>query len=334
MTREKVVKGLGIVMVWAVILIPLVGRTATDEATSVIVNIQRSATEVSSKVHEGLTRQITEMVARWEENLRKTLALYERAKKEGQPALVSQFEDQLSRTMQEAAQDLASILTQQEPATTGLHKLDMALTEGLKFFRERGTQVQAETAKLVEDREKLETQLRDLAQRHRHIILNGQLPPEVDALVRELEAQRRTFELRAQVKQQTAEVAAVQVRELDRYAAEVRWLRGLSRETFTQARGQLLVLGDLAELRRLGVSVAQLSHTVIQFKKATVDFSETVQKGEGLLDQLRKLPLPGGFTQPEESPTVDLKRGQGTAILKGYLEHGRRVSKPEGRRER
>ena len=95
-----------------------------------------------------------------------------------------------------------------------------------------------------------------------------------------------------------------------------------------QARGQLLVLGDLAELRQLGVSVAQLSETVAEFGKATVTFSETVQQGEPILQRLIELPLPAGFGVSDEVPMVEVKSGQGLDILKRYLDNGRQAQKP------
>jgi hypothetical protein len=319
---------LGSMAVWILVLTPLHLPAAAEDATSVIVNIQRSATEVSSQVHQDLTRRISDMSRRWEANLEQALALYEQARKANQPGRVAQFEEQISKTMQDTAQDLASILTQQEPATAGLDRLTTALAEGITFFGTQGAQVQAEITHIKEGHRKLETQLQDLAQRYRQAIMNGQLPPEVDALVRELEMQRRTAELRAQVKQQTAEVAAAQVRAMEKYVTYVQQLRGFSREAFTQARGQILVLGDLAELRQLGVSMAQLSDRVTEFGKATVTFSETVQQGEPILQRLIELPLPAGFGMADEVPVVEVKSGQGLDILKRYLDNGRRTPRP------
>jgi hypothetical protein len=305
--------------VWVLLLTPCYLRAASDEATSVIVNIQGAANEVSAQVHQGLTRRISDMSRRWEANLEKAMALYEQVKKEGQPARVAQFEEQIARTMQDTAQDLASILAQQEPATAGLEKLTTALAAGITFFGAQRAQVQAEITKLSEGHTKLETQLQELAQRYRQAIAHGQLPPEVDAAVRELEMQRRTFALRAQVKQKTAEVAAAQVQAMEKYVTYVQQLRGFSREAFTQARGQILVLGDLAELRQLGVSVSQLSNTVAEFGKATLDFSEAVQHGEPMLQRLIELPLPAGFAGSDEVHVVEVKSGQGLEILKRYL---------------
>ena len=314
--------------IWVVLLTPCHLLAASDEATSVIVNIQGAANAVSSQVHHDLTRRISDMSQRWEANIEKAMALYEQAKKENQPARIAQFEEQISRTMQDTAQNLASILAQQEPATAGLDKLTTALVAGITFFGTQGTQVQAEITQLSEGHKKLETQLQELAQRYRQAIVNGQLPPEVDTVVRELEMQRRTFELREQVKQKTAEVAVAQVRAMEKYVTYVQQLRGFSREAFTQARGQILVLGDLAELRQLGVSVAQLSNTVAEFGKATVGFSEAVQRGEPILQRLIELPLPAGFAVSDEVQVVEVKSGQGLAILKRYLDNGRRTPKP------
>jgi chromosome segregation ATPase len=319
---------LGSMAIWGLLLTPLHLPAAAEDATSVIVNIQRSATEVSSQVHQDLTRRISDMSRRWEANLEKALALYEQARKDGQPARVAQFEEQISKTMQDTAQDLAAILTQQEPATAGLDRLTTALAEGMTFFGSQGSQVQAEITHINEGQKKLETQLQDLAQRYRQAILKGQLPPDVDAAVRELEMQRRTAEFRAQVKQKTAEVAAAQVRAMEKYVTYVQHLRGFSREAFTQARGQILVLGDLAELRQLGVSMAQISDRVAEFGKATVTFSATVQQGEPILQRLIDLPLPAGFGVSEEVPVVEVKSGQGLDILKRYLDTGRQAQRP------
>ena len=319
---------ISIMAVWVLLLTPCHLLAAADEATSVIVNIQGAANEVAAQVHQDLTRRISGMSRRWEANLEKAMALYEQAKKESQPARVAQFEEQISRTMQDTAQDLASILAQQEPATAGLDKLTAALAEGIKFFGAQGTQVQTEITKLSEGHKKLETQLQELAQRYRQAIANGQLPPEVDAAVRELEMQRRTFALREQVKQKTAEVAAAQVRAMEKYVTYVQQLRTFSREAFTQARGQILVLGDLAELRQLGVSMAQLSDRVAEFGKATVTFSEAVQQGEPILQRLIELPLPAGFTASDAVHVVEVKSGQGLEILKRYLDNGRRIPRP------
>jgi len=314
--------------VWVLLLTPCHLLAAADDATSVIVNIQGAANEEAAQVHQDLTRRISGMSRRWEANLEKALSLYEQAKKESQPARVAQFEEQISRTMQDTAQDLASILAQQESATAGLDKLTTALAEGIKFFGAQGTQVQTEITKLSEGHKKLEIQLQELAQRYRQAIVNGQLPPEVDTAVRELEMQRRTFALREQVKQKTAEVAAAQVRAMEKYVTYVQQLRGFSREAFTQARGQILVLGDLAELRQLGVSMAQLSDRVAEFGKATVTFSEAVQQGEPILQRLIELPLPAGFTASDEVQMVEVKSGQGLEILKRYLDNGRRTPRP------
>jgi hypothetical protein len=150
----------------------------------------------------------------------------------------------------------------------------------------------------------------------------------VDAAVRELEMQRRTFALREQVKQKAVEVAATQVRAMEKYVTYVQQLRGFSREAFTQARGQILVLGDLAELRQLGVSMAQLSDRVAEFGKATITFSEAVQQGEPILQRLIELPLPAGFTVSDEVQVVEVKSGQGLEILKRYLDNGRRTPRP------
>jgi hypothetical protein len=314
--------------VWSLLLTPLHLPAAAEDATSVIVNIQRSATEVSSQVHQDLTRRISDMSRRWAVNLEKALALYEQARKESQPARVAQFEEQISKTMQDAAQDLAAILTQQEPATAGLDKLTTALAEGITFFGSQGSQVQAEIEHINEGHKKLEIQLQELAQRYRQTIMNGQLPPEVDALVRELEMHCRTSALRAQVKQKTAEVAATQVQAMQKYVTYVQPLRGFSREAFAQARGQILVLGDLAELRQLGVSVAQLSDRVTEFGKATVIFSEAVQQGEPILQRLIELPLPAGFGEADEVQVAEVKSGQGVDILKRYLDRGRQAQRP------
>jgi len=107
------------------------------------------------------------MSRRWTVNLEKALALYEQARKEGQPARVAQFEEQISKTMQDTAQDLAAILTQQEPATTGLDKLTTALTEGLTFFATQGSKVQAEIEHINAGHKKLEAQLRRQAEQEK-----------------------------------------------------------------------------------------------------------------------------------------------------------------------
>jgi len=297
-------------------------RAATDDggkAASVIVNIQQSASEVSTQVQKELTTRINNMAGRWEKNLQRTLELLELAKKEGRPEQVDQFESQLSKTLQEAGQDLSGILDQQKSARASLDKLTGSLARGITFFGEQKTRLQSETVKVSEDRQKLEHQLIDIAKRHRDVILNGQLPPEVDALVRAVEVQRRTLELREQVKQQTAEVVAAQVRDLARYAAYVKRLRELSEEAFLEAQGQLLILGDLGELRYFGVSVTQTSRAVAQFGKETVSFSKVVQQTQGLLDRLISLPLPQELTKTDEQPVVELKPGQGAEILKRYL---------------
>ena len=71
---EKLMRCFVLLMLCAVTVFPPSVLAATDDATSVIVNIRRSADEVSARVHQDLTARITEMINRWEANLQKALA--------------------------------------------------------------------------------------------------------------------------------------------------------------------------------------------------------------------------------------------------------------------
>lgn len=324
---HKRMTSLGLFVLWFVVLVPLIGRTATDDATSVIVNIQRSAEQVSSQVLQDLTTRIAELVKRWGANLQKTLALHEQAKKDGQGALMVQFEDQLSRTMQQAGQDLAELLAQREPTRGALAKLEKVLMEGKQFFQEQGRQAQADSTTIADELKTVEGKMRGLAEKHRRVILNGQIPPQLDVVVRELEAQRRTLELRAQIKRRIMEVAASQREHLQQYQSHIGWLQGLSQIAFVQANGQLQTLGDLAKLRHLGVAYAQSSETLAQVAKASVEFSKMVQQTQGLVDIIATLTLPADFDRSDRLPPVEVSPAESHKILKRYLEDTRPVSR-------
>ena len=119
--------------------------------------------------------------------------------------------------------------------------------------------------------------------------------------------------------------------QLAKYRDYVRWLRQLSQEAFTQAPNHILILEDLAELRKPVVEFAQLSQTVRQFGQATVSFSEDVQRTQGVLAQLVSLSLPSYLGEQEELPEVKVQQGQEVEILRRYLEQARQASKSNGR---
>lgn len=315
------------IVLWAVALMPLVAQADQENTTSIVINIQRSADEVSAKLLKDLTARITEMVARWDSNLQKTLALQEQVKKDGHPAQVAQFEDQLSRSMQQAGQDLAEILAQRDAAKTGLDKLEKVIADGSKVFQDQGRKIQAEQTKIAADLKQVETRLSEIAERHRHMIQNNRLTPELEILVRTLEAERRNLELRGQLRKRTAEVAAAHVERLEQYRAHIGWLQGFSQLAFKQAGGQLQLLADLAEFRRLGVSIVQSSQILLEFAKASADFSKMVQQTQGLVEVLTNLPMPGDLMGPAPLSTVDLQPTESLKILKSYLGSGRQVRK-------
>jgi hypothetical protein len=316
---RKLYRSMALIVCVAALRAGAVQAAQEDVATSIVVQIRTSATEASAQVHQELARRIVAMVTRFEANLQKAQGLLDQAKKGAQPGLVAQFEEQLAKAMQEAAQDFKAILGQQEPATEALRKLEEALKTGGQLYQGQVTQLQATRGQLTEDRQKLEAQLHDLAWRYRQVLANGQLPVEVDALVRSLETQRRTMEMREQIQQKRVAVVTANLRSLEQYGDYTRRLRGLSQQAFAQAHGQLGILGDLAILRADALNGLQLQQTTAEFGTETRNFLDTMQKNDGLLDLIINLPLPGALDGQKTLPVVDLPQGQGIDILRRYL---------------
>jgi hypothetical protein len=306
---------------------PLVGWTATDDAASVIVNIQQSADKVASQVLQDLTTRIAELSKNWQANMQKTLALHAQAKQDGHATQVAQFENQLSRTMQQAGQELTKLLEQREPTREALVQLDKVLVEGSRFFAERERQAQADSTQLTQNLNTIDSRMRELAQKHRQAILTGQVSPQLDVLVRGLETERRTLELRTQIQKRILEVAAHQRERLHQYQVHVTWLQGLSHIAFTQAQGQIQTLGDLAQLRHLGISYTKTVDELIKVARASAEFSNMVQQTQALVDRMAHLALPADLGQSAQLAVADLPPTKSVEILKRYLEDGRQVHK-------
>jgi predicted RNA-binding protein Jag len=319
-------KSVSLILIWFLVITTAVAQAEPDTATSVVVNIRHTADEVSTQVYDDLRTRINDMKQRWKDNLQKTTALLEQAKTRKDPAIVEAFEAQLSRTMQQAGEDLAALLAQRGAVLEALDKLGSALTEGIRFFQEVQTRIHTEAARLGEQHARLTGRLRELAQRYRRVILHGQLPPEMDVLVRELEARRHTLVQREQIKQRTAAEVAAQLEQLKQRQTFVRVMRGLSQLAFVQADGHLQVLGDLAELRRTGTFAMALSQETAAIAQNTVAFSETIQKFRGDLIDLSTLPMPGDVSPLEASTVPTYAPEQGREILKNYLGEDRQRS--------
>jgi hypothetical protein len=322
---QKLYQGLSIGLIMGVVILGsgIVQAAQDDAATSVVVNIRTLSKEVASAVHQELAQRIEAMLGRFEENLRQGNALLERAKqaKEGKAGLVAAFENQLAKTMQEAGEGYKTILGQEERAQEALHKLESALTAGRQFHQGRVTQLQATWKQLTDDRQKLEGQLRTLAGKYREVINNGQLPATVDALVRDLEIDRKHMAMLEQIQEQRVAGATDDLRHLEDYETYIGQLRGLSQVAFKQARGQLDVLSALASLRTEAINRHETQRITAELGTATGKFRDALERGFPLLTQMMNLPRPGDVDDPQARPVAKspIPQGEGVEILRQYL---------------